>query len=90
MRGVNVHAERLVDGRDRPQLERLCRYLARPTLAHDRISELEDGRLRLTLKTPWSDGTQAILLDPMDLISRLAAIVPPPWFHLTRFHGVFP
>ena len=84
-----MHAERLVDGRDRPQLERLCRYLARPPLAHDRLTELKDGRLRLTLKTPWSDGTKAILLEPMDLISRLAAIVPPPRFHLTRFHGVF-
>ena len=54
--GVNVHAERLVYGCDRPQLERLCRYLARPPLAHDRFSELKDGRLRLTLKTPWSDS----------------------------------
>jgi hypothetical protein len=84
-----VHAERLVDGRERPQLERLCRYLARPPLAHDRLTVLKDGRLRLTLKTPWSDGTQAILLEPMDLIARLAAIVPPPRFLLTRFHRVF-
>jgi hypothetical protein len=36
-RGFNVHAERLVDGRDRPQLERLCRYLARPPLANERL-----------------------------------------------------
>ena len=26
--GVNVHADRVIDGRDRPQLERLCRYAA--------------------------------------------------------------
>ena len=45
--------------------------------------------VRLTLKTPWADGEKAILLSPMDLIARLAAIVPPPSFHLTRFHGVF-
>jgi hypothetical protein len=41
------------------------------------------------LKTPWSDGTAAILLAPLDLISRLCALVPPPRFNLTRFHGVF-
>ena len=89
VRGVNVHAERVVDGRDRKQLERLCRYLARPPLSHERLSELADGKLRLALKTPWSDGTRAIVLSPMDLIARLCALVPPPYFHLTRFHGVF-
>jgi hypothetical protein len=87
--GVNVHAERVVDGRDRPQLERLCRYLARPPLSHDRLTALPDGRLRLAFKKPWRDGTEAIVLTPMDLIARLCAIVPPPRMHLTRFHGVF-
>ncbi len=86
--GVNVHAARVVDGRDRKQLERLCRYLARPPLSDERLSELPDGRLRLELKTPWSDGTTAIVLTPMDLIARLCALVPPPRMHLTRFHGV--
>jgi len=42
----------------------------------------------LSLKTPWSDGTEAIALSPMDLISRLCALVPPPRMHMTRFHGV--
>ena len=87
-RGVNVHAARVVDGRDRKQLERLCRYLTRPPLAHERLDELPDGRLRLSLKTPWSDGTTAIVLTPMDLIARLCALVPPPRVHLTRFRGV--
>ncbi|MDD9971148.1 MAG: transposase, partial [Myxococcales bacterium] len=63
VRGVNVHAERLVDGRDRPQLERLCRYLARPPLAHDRLTELKDGRLRLTLKTPWPARSRSSTTD---------------------------
>jgi hypothetical protein len=31
--GVNVHAGVAVDGRDRPKLERLCRYVARPPLS---------------------------------------------------------
>jgi hypothetical protein len=86
--GVNVHAQRVVDGRDRKQLERLCRYLARPPLSHDRLTQLPDGRLSLSLKTPWSDGTEAIVLSPMDLIARLCALVPPPRMHMTRFFGV--
>jgi hypothetical protein len=87
-RGFNVHAERLVDGRDRPQLERLWRYLARPPLCTERLQLRPDGRLRLELKTPWADGTTAIVLAPLDLITRLCALVPPPRFNLTRFHGV--
>jgi hypothetical protein len=88
VRGFNVHAERFVDGRDRPQLERLCRYLARPALSNDRLQRRPDGRLRLELKTPWSDGTTAIVLAPLDLIVRVCSLVPPPRFNLTRFHGV--
>ena len=29
------------------------------------------------------------MLEPLDLMARLAALVPPPRMHLTRFHGVF-
>ncbi len=31
VRGVNLHARQCVDGRDRRQLERLCRYITRPS-----------------------------------------------------------
>ncbi len=40
------------------------------------------------LKTPWSDGTSHLLLSPMELLEKLAALVPPPRFHLLRYHGV--
>ena len=29
------------------------------------------------------------MLEPLDLMARLAALVPPPRMHLTRYHGVF-
>jgi hypothetical protein len=38
--GVNVHAKVVVDGRDRKRLERLCRYVARPPLAQERLEVL--------------------------------------------------
>jgi hypothetical protein len=38
---------------------------------------------------PYRDGTTHIVLEPVDLMARLAALVPPPRVHLTRFHGVF-
>ncbi len=37
--------------------------------------------LEFTLKTPWADGTTALLLSPQ-------ALVPPPRLHLIRYHGV--
>jgi hypothetical protein len=30
-----------------------------------------------------------IVLEPLDLMARLAALVPTPRMHLTRYHGVF-
>ncbi|WP_227650662.1 transposase, partial [Klebsiella pneumoniae] len=46
-------------------------------------------RVRYQLKTPWRNGTTHVEWDPVDFIAKLAALVPPPRAHLTRFHGVF-
>src|SRR5207247_10508911 len=86
--GVNVHAKVAVDGRDRERLERVCRYLARPPIAQERLELRADRRVTYTMKKPWRDGTRAIVLSPMDLVARLCAMVPPPGFHMIRFHGV--
>ena len=40
------------------------------------------------MKKAWRDGTHALLFEPLDLIGRLCAMVPPPRFHMIRFHGV--
>ena len=87
--GVNIHAKVVVDGRDRKRLERLCRYVARPQLNQERLELHPDGRVRLAFKAAWKDGTHAVLLDPLDFIARLCALVPPPRFHMLRYHGVF-
>ena len=29
------------------------------------------------------------MIEPLDFVARLAALVPPPRMHLTRYHGVF-
>ena len=42
----------------------------------------------LKLKTPWKDGATHIQLTPLEFMQRLAALVPRPRLHLTRFHGV--
>jgi hypothetical protein len=40
------------------------------------------------MNKPWRDGTTSLLFEPLDLISRLCAMIPPPWFHMIRFHGI--
>jgi hypothetical protein len=88
VRGINVHAAQIVDGRDRRRVERLCRYITRPPVAQDRLERRSDGKLELTFKKPWRDGTHALVLEPDDLIARLVAAVPPPRFHTLRYFGV--
>jgi hypothetical protein len=86
--GVNIHAAVAVDGRDRQRLERLCRYIARPPLSLDRLEEHPDGRVRIRFKSVWKDGTHSVLLEPLDFVSRLCALIPSPRFHMLRYHGV--
>ena len=40
------------------------------------------------MKKPWRDGTRFVVFEPDELMARLCAMVPPPWFHMIRFHGV--
>ena len=55
--GMNLHAATTADGRDRKQLERICRYLLRPPFAHDAVTALPGGRVRVSFKAPWRSGT---------------------------------
>ncbi|MFQ5700128.1 MAG: transposase, partial [Myxococcota bacterium] len=58
--GLSLHAGVCVPARDRARLERLCRYVARPPIATDRLSGLPDGNLCYRLRHAWRDGTTHI------------------------------
>ena len=73
---------------DRHGLERLLRYCARPPFAADRIEELDRHRLMYHLPRPGSDGRTQLILSPLELIERIAALVPPPRQHRHRYYGV--
>ena len=76
------------EGPSRPGLEQLCRYIARPPLAKERVEALPDGRVRIQLKRAWSDGTTALELSRLELVERLMALVPPPRANQVHYHGV--
>ncbi|WP_245769050.1 transposase [Stigmatella aurantiaca] len=74
---------------DRQGLERLCRYGARGALALERLSRAEDGRIAYRMKRPLPDGPTHLLFTGLELLRRVASLVPPPRANLTRFHGIF-
>jgi len=86
--GYSIHAGVSIAAGNRLRLEHLCRYAGRPPLAAERLSTLPDGRLLYRLKRRWRDGTTHIIFEPLDLVARLAALVPPPRFNLVRYHGI--
>jgi hypothetical protein len=86
--GFDLHANTSVRAKNRPKLERLCRYLLRPPVAEDRLSLAPDGSVLVRLKTPWRDGTSHIALEPLELLEKLAALIPRPYVNPIVYHGV--
>ena len=48
---------------------------------------LRQNHLVYTFTHPWSDGTTGIRLSPVELLEKLAALVPLPRVHLVRYGG---
>ena len=86
--GFSLHAATRASAHDEAARERLIRYVLRPPLATERLRLLDDELVRLELKKPFSDGTWAIDLDPLSLLWRLCAAVPPPRRHTVVYSGV--
>ena len=87
--GYNLHGGVQVSAKNRKGLEALCRYIERPPLAKSRLVSDGEGEYRILLKTPWSDGTNSIRVGLLELMERLAAIIPQPRTHQFLYHGVF-
>ena len=74
---------------DQPKkLRQLIGYVSRAPLARERL-EWRRGKVELTLKRPWQDGTHKISFEPYNFLKSLAAIVPSPWTNQVRYWGVF-
>ena len=87
--GFSLHAGVAFAGNEREKIEKLCRYIARPAVAQDRLSLNSHGQVVYRLKKSYDDGTTHITMTQLELLEKLAAIVPRPRVHLTRFAGVF-
>lgn len=86
--GFSLHANLQIKRDDRKGLEKLCRYTARPPITLERMSETREGKILYNLKTRYSDGTTHILFDPIELVEKVVALIPPPRANLLRYHGL--
>ena len=94
--GFSVDASVHVEGHDRAGVERLVRYCARGPLALERLHAIDgqaalafpQARLLYRLAEPDLQGRTELVLSPLDLLERLARLVPPPRIHRHRYHGV--
>jgi hypothetical protein len=93
--GFSLDAGVCIQAHDRAALERLLRYCARPPFAMDRLRK--EGatlvyRCAKQHSEPSSDkrGAKAdeLHLTPLELIERIAALIPPPRTHRHRYFGV--
>ena len=93
--GFSVDAGVCIEAYDRAALERLLRYCARPPFAMDRLRK--EGaelvyRCAKQRSEPGSDKRGAkvdeLHLTPLELIDRIAALVPPQRIHRHRYFGV--
>jgi hypothetical protein len=60
---------------------------ARGAVSLERLAHDANGDLIYTFTHPWSDGTTEIKLSPLELLEKLAALVPLPRVHLVRYVG---
>ena len=86
--GFSVDGEVGIEAKDRKGLERLLRYCARPAFALERLREIDPEHLVYESVKPGSGGRVSQILTPMQLLDRLAALIPPPRLHRHRYYGV--
>jgi len=86
--GFSLDASVCISGTDRAGLERLLRYCARPPFALEHLHTLDAEHLLYHNPKPRSDSPRDLVLTPLELIDKIAALIPPPRAHRHRYYGV--
>jgi DNA-directed RNA polymerase subunit RPC12/RpoP len=76
--GFSLDATVRIEAQDREGLERLLRYCARPAFALERLREIDAKHLVCESVKRGSGGNVSLMLTPLELIKRLAALISPP------------
>lgn len=93
--GFSVDTSVRIEAHDRAALERLLGYCARPPFSMERLRKAGNELVYRCAKQhsePASNRrvprTDELTLTPLELINRIAALVPPPRTHRHRYYGV--
>ena len=62
--GFSLHANVSIAASDRLGLEHLCRYIARPPISNERLTQDDNGNILYRLKKPWNDGSTHVKITP--------------------------
>ena len=87
--GYNLEASVRIAAEDDFGREHLVRYCARPPLSLSRLVQLPNNKLGYRIKKLRNHRSKLRIMTPLELLARLAALVPPPRHPLVRFHGAF-
>jgi hypothetical protein len=85
--GFSLHANVSAHGHDRKGIEHMCRYMARPPVARERLKILPNGQVYYAFKNVWRDGSRGVVMSGEDFIGKVAALIPRPQVNLVRYHG---
>ena len=93
--GFSVDAGVCIQAHDRAALERLLRYCTRPPFAMDRLRK-EGATLVYRCAKQHSEPSSnkrgakvdELTLTPLELVERIAALIPPPRTHRHHYFGV--
>lgn len=86
--GFNLHAGVRIDAGDDLGRERLARYALRPPLSLERLRRLPGGRIAYRLKYVSRGRGKHRVMNGMEFMARLSAIIAPPRYPLVRrSHG---
>jgi hypothetical protein len=85
--GFSVDGSVRIGAADRADRERLLRYCARPPFALHRLGELDCDRFVFDNPKPGPGAPDTLILTPLELLDRVAALLPPPSIHRYRYFG---
>jgi hypothetical protein len=87
--GFSLHAGVTARADERDKLEQPCCTISRPAVSEQGLSLSANGTCAGRCRRFCRDGTTHVLFEPLDLLARLAALVPRPRVNLARYDGVF-
>jgi hypothetical protein len=87
--GFSVHAGHSIDAQDTERLEQVARYLAKPPVRVDSVSQHDEATVRVTTPPHPKTGRRECTVPVLDWIHALTAHIPDPGQHTLRYFGAY-